>query len=111
MRTKYGAKKVVVDGETYDSRKEYRRFCELSLLQRAGAIHDLQRQVKFTLLPSQRDAETGKVIERPVTYLADFVYKENGKTIVEDTKGFRTKDYVLKRKMMLYFHGIQIREV
>lgn len=118
--SKYRSKKVTVNGITFDSRKEYRRFCELTLLERAGAITDLQRQVEFVLLPAQREEDTigvrggvkkGKTIELAVKYVADFVYKENGKTVVEDTKGFRTKDYVLKRKMMLYFHGIRIKEI
>lgn len=108
-RSKYGSKKVTIDGITYDSRKEANRHSELLLLQRAGRISDLHTQVKFELLPSQR--VDGKVVERPVTYIADFVYQQDGKTVVEDTKGFKTKDYILKRKMMLYFHGIRIKEV
>lgn len=107
---KYHSKKVIRDGLAFDSVKEYRRWCELSLLEKAGTITDLDRQVKFTLIPSQR--YDGKVVERPCTYVADFVYKdENGSTVVEDTKGFRTKDYVIKRKLMLYLCGIRIREV
>ncbi len=120
MRTKYHSKKITRDGITFDSVKEYRRFCELSLLEKAGAITDLKRQVEFILIPAQREPDTigvrggiikGKTIEHKCSYVADFVYTENGKQIVEDTKGFRTKDYILKRKMMLYFHGIRIREV
>ena len=119
-RSKYGSKKVTIDGVTYDSKKEYRRFCELSLLERAGKVTDLQRQVKFVLIPSQYEPDTigvrggvkrGKLIEREVSYVADFVYTENGKRIVEDTKGFKTKDYIIKRKLMLYIHGIRIKEV
>lgn len=118
--TKYGAKKVVADGITFDSKKEYRRYCELKLLEKSGAISELQRQIKYILIPSQREPDTigprggvkkGKVIEKECAYIADFVYKENGQTIVEDTKGFRTTEYVIKRKMMLYVHGIRIREV
>lgn len=118
--TKYGAKKVVADGITFDSKKEYKRYCELKLLEKSGAISELQRQVKYILIPSQREPNTigprggvkkGKVIEKECAYIADFVYKENGQTIVEDTKGFRTTEYVIKRKMMLYVHGIRIREV
>ena len=108
-RSKYGAKKVTVNGETFDSQKEYRRFCELSLLEKAGKVTNLQRQVKFELIPSQRI--DGKVVERACTYVADFVYTENGKKVVEDTKGFKTKDYIIKRKLMLYVHGIQIKEI
>ncbi len=106
---KYGNRKITKDGITFDSMKEFKRFCELSLLERAGEITELKRQVKFELIPSQRIE--GKVVERPVHYIADFVYQENGQTVVEDTKGFKTKDYILKRKMMLHIHGIRIREV
>ena len=109
-RSKYGARKVVIDGEVFDSKKEYRRFCELALLEKAGQIAELKRQQRFTLIPTQRNAN-GKCVERPVTYIADFVYQENGETVVEDTKGFRTKDYIIKRKLMLWVHGIQIREI
>jgi hypothetical protein len=106
---KYHNRKVTIDGITYDSRKEARRHSELLLLEKAGAIRNLRHQVKFGLLPSQ--CIGGKVVERPVSYIADFVYEENGQRIVEDTKGVKTKDYIIKRKMMLYFHGIRIREV
>lgn len=109
-RSKYHSKKITRDGETFDSMKEYRRFCELSLLEKAGKVTDLKRQVKFVLLPSQK--VDGKVVERPVTYIADFVYEnESGRVVVEDTKGFKTKDYIIKRKLMLYVHGVQIQEV
>jgi hypothetical protein len=76
--------------------------------------------VEFELIPAQREPDTvgvrggvkrGKVIEQAVKYVADFVYEENGKLIVEDTKGFRTKDYIIKRKLMLWVHGIQIKEI
>ena len=106
---KYRSKKITADGLTFDSRKEYFRWHELSLLEKAGKITGLQRQVRFELIPSQR--VDGKVVERPVHYVADFVYQEDGQTVVEDTKGFKTKDYILKRKMMLHTHGIRIREV
>ena len=109
--SKYHSRKITVDGVSYDSKKEYNRYRELSMLEDAGIIHDLKRQVKFELLPSQRDLTTGKVIERPVSYIADFVYFEGERLIVEDVKGIRTKDYILKRKMLLYFHGIRIKEV
>ena len=109
-RSKYGAKKVTTaTGQTFDSIREYQRFCELSLMQRAGVISDLKCQVKFDLIPSQRI--DGKVVEKPCTYIADFVYTENGKKVVEDAKGMKTKEYRIKKKLMLYVHGIQIREV
>lgn len=107
--SKYRAKKIEADGLTFDSRKEYFRWHELSLLEKAGKITGLQRQVRYELIPSQKI--DGKVVERPVHYVADFVYREDGRTIVEDTKGFKTKDYILKRKLMLHVHGIRIKEV
>lgn len=106
---KYGNKKVTIDGITFDSKKEARRYSELSILLRGGAITDLELQKEFELVPAQRI--DGKVVERAVKYKADFVYKEQGKTVVEDTKGVRTKDYVIKRKLMLYVHGIRITEI
>lgn len=130
MRNKYRSKKITRDGLTFDSLKEYRRFCDLLLLERAGAITDLKRQVPFELIPAQyEEIPTGEFykrgdrkgqpkfkrvcIEQSVVYNADFTYTENGKTVVEDTKSSatKTKDYILKRKMMLYFHGIRIKEI
>lgn len=115
---KYHNRKIVKDGITFDSAKEAKRFAELSLLERSGAIKGLQRQVRFELIPSQRIH--GKVVERPVTYIADFVYLEDlnfknpdgpiWNKVVEDTKGMKTKDYIIKRKLMLHVHGIQIKE-
>lgn len=109
--SKYNSKKTVVDGQKFDSKKEANRYQELLLLEKAGVIKNLSRQVKFVLIPSQRD-ENGKVIERECSYKADFVYyEEEGETIVEDVKGFRTKEYIIKRKLMLYQYGLRIREV
>lgn len=124
--TKYNSRKIERDGMTFDSIKEYRRFCELSLLEKAGKVTDLQRQVKFVLIPSQRI--NGKVVERACSYVADFVYQipvheqydtveghpvfaDGYETVVEDTKGFKTKDYIIKRKLMLHVHGIRIHEI
>lgn len=106
---KYRARKTEVDGIVFDSKLEAHRYRELQLLERAGEISDLQRQVKYELIPSQK--LDGKVVERAVTYVADFVYTENNKRVVEDTKGVRTKDYIIKRKLMLYVHHIRIKEV
>ena len=102
-------KKTQWNGNTYDSKKEARRHAELLLLQRAGEITELDTQVKFELLPAQRI--DGKVVERAVSYVADFVYKQDGQKVVEDTKGFKTKEYIIKRKLMLYIHGIRIKEI
>ena len=129
---KLNAKRVEFDGFTFGSKKEAHRWAELKLLERSGHISDLQRQVSFELVPAQYETiETGEFykkgpkkgqpklkkvcIEQSVNYVADFVYTENGKKIVEDTKGCKdgiTYNYfVLKRKLMLYVHGIRIREV
>lgn len=117
---KYGNKKIEIDEKQFDSKKEYLRFMELSLLEKAGAIQNLKTQVKYVLIPTQREPDTigkrggikkGKVIESECSYIADFEYEENGVKVVEDTKGFRTTDYIIKRKLMLYIHGIRIKEV
>lgn len=110
MVSKYRSKKTVVDGQKFDSKKEARRYQELLLLEKAGEIKNLSRQVKFVLIPTQRD-ETGKVVERECSYKADFTYEEGIKTVVEDVKGYRTEAYIIKRKLMLWRYGIRIREV
>lgn len=115
------------DGNLHDSRKEARRWQELVLLERAGVIRDLRRQVKFVLIPSQtevyeRYGKTGqrlkdgeRVIEKECSYVADFVYYdvESGKTVVEDTKSepTRTKEYRIKKKLMLWVHKVKIVEI
>ena len=111
---KYGNRKTEVDGIKFDSKKEARRYAELQLMQRAGEIYELKRQVPFVLIPTQR-GENGKVIEREVKYIADFTYREKGvnRLVVEDTKSEATKtpEYIIKRKLMLYRLGLRIREV
>lgn len=117
-RNKYHAHKVKVGDLVFDSKHELHRWEELCLLEKAGMIQGLKRQVKFILIPSQRETiwkngkpRQGKVIERECSYLADFVYKENGVLVVEDAKGVKTEAYKIKRKLMLNVHGIRIREV
>jgi hypothetical protein len=133
-KNKLNNQKIVIDGIEFDSKKEGNRYCELKLLQRAGKISNLELQKSFELIPAQYETiETGEYykvgakkgqpktkqvcVEQTVDYFADFVYKENGQTVVEDVKGYRDPSsapyakFVLKRKMMLYFHGIKIREV
>ena len=101
---KYGARKVKApDGQVFDSVKEYHRWGVLRLLERAGRISDLKRQVSYELIPKQQG-------ERACSYVADFTYMEDGKLVVEDCKGFRTPEYRLKRKLMLWVHGIRIKE-
>lgn len=120
MNMKYQNKKTVVDGKVFDSRKEAARYKELKILESVGEISDLVCQQKFVLIPAQREQDVigvrggvkkGKLLEKEVSYIADFVYLRDGQTVVEDTKGFRTKDYIIKRKMMLYFYGIKIEEM
>ena len=110
--SKYRSRKVTVDGITFDSEKEAGRWQELKLLERTGEIRDLQRQVPFVVIPAQRD-ENGKLIEKEVRYGADFTYIEKGKLTrtVEDVKGMKTREYILKRKMLLWRLGIRIKEV
>ena len=124
LKRKYGNKKIQAGGQVFDSKKEYKRFCELSLLERAGEITNLQRQVPYLLIPEQRAPSTevykkgsragqpkpGPVLERRVVYIADFVYQQNGEAVVEDTKGIKTKEYIIKRKLLLYQYGIRIKE-
>ena len=94
--------------------KERKRGAELELMQRAGIISGLQKQVPYELIPANYEVVNGKrkCIERACTYKADFVYYdvENKQLVVEDSKGFRTKDYIIKRKLMLHVHGIKIKE-
>ena len=108
--SKYGNRQTYVLGKTFDSKHEAKRFAELQMMERAGEIWGLETQVPFELIPAQRTPD-GKTV-RPVTYIADFVYYQVGKTkIVEDAKGFRTDVYKLKKKLMLQVYGIWIREV
>ena len=123
MKSKYQSIKTCVNGIEFDSRREARRYQELLLLERAGVIQNLKMQVKYVLIPAhyetyerygkkgQRLKDGQRLLEKECCYLADFVYTENGKEIVEDTKGFRTNDYIIKRKLMLHVYGIRIREV
>lgn len=124
-RNKFGAKKVKdpVSGRVFDSKREFNRYTELSLMQLAGEIKDLRCQVKYELLPPVYEVvdmvgKSGKVrrvrrcVERGVNYVADFVYLDkDGNEVVEDAKGHRTAEYILKRKMMLYFYSIRLHEV
>ena len=129
---KYGNRKVTTaDGSQFDSKKEHQRWYELQLMEKAGLIENLQRQVKFVLIPTQyreyeRYGKNGrplkpmrKLLEKECSYIADFVYYDNrlSETVVEDVKGYRDPTsagyakFVIKRKLMLERYGIQIREV
>ena len=107
-RNKYGNQRV----GNHASKKEHARANELHMWERAGLITDLREQVKFVLIPVQRDKD-GSLLEKSCSYIADFTYTDNetGQMVVEDTKGVRTKEYVIKRKLMLYVHGIRIKEI
>lgn len=119
---KYQNHKVTVDGITFDSKREASRWLELKILEKAGKISNLQRQKKFVLIPAQYEPDIigprggkkkGKLIEHECAYIADFVYwdEEKHEFEVEDTKGVRTPEYIIKRKLMLWLKGIQIIEV
>lgn len=120
-KNKFNAVKTEAYGKIFDSAHEAERYGELLLLERAGEIHDLKCQVKYVLIPAKREPDRtgprggkikGKVIERETAYFADFVYKtKDGTEIVEDAKGCRTKDYRIKKKLMLSVHGIRLKEV
>ena len=133
--SKYRNSKVEYDGHIFDSKSEMQRYCELKLLAKAGKIASLRLQVPFELIPAQyrptgeiykKGDKAGqpkiKCIERAVTYIADFVYVEiekypDGRTvagniIVEDVKGMRTKDYIIKRKLFRWrYPEYEFREV
>ena len=119
-RSKYKAKKVYDGNLVFDSKKEHRRWKELTNLENSGEISELERQVKFVLIPAAHEPDRigprggvkrGKLIERECAYIADFVYVRNGERVVEDTKGMRTPDYIIKRKLMLRVYGIRIHEI
>lgn len=120
--SKYHAQKVTVDGVEFDSKREARRWLQLQRMNELGEIYDLQRQVRFELIPAQFEPDIrgnkggtkrGRCIERNVVYVADFAYRnaQTGEYVVEDAKGVRTDAYVIKRKLMLYGRGIRVREV
>lgn len=128
---KYGNRKTTIGGKEFDSKKEARRYQELQLLQWSGQIQNLQTQVKYVLIPTQRAAsfevyksgpnkgrrKPGKVVEHECSYVADFVYTQDGETVVEDVKGYRDPSsaayakFVIKRKLMLERYEIQVKEV
>ena len=110
-RSKYGNQKTEVNGVKYDSKKEAKRAEQLEVQQRLGIISNLERQKKYILQPSFKFL--GKTI-REIAYIADFVYEENGELVVEDVKSPITRKnpvYKLKKKMMMYVHGVEVKEV
>ena len=130
MRPKYGNNKIKNTFGVFDSELEWGRYLFLSNRQKEGEISGLRRQVEYLLIPAQygteirhlktKDKEVRVLLERPCSYIADFVYERNGKTIVEDCKGedkkykgkrfsTQTADFKIKKKLMLYIHNIQIK--
>lgn len=118
---KYHAKSVVIDGIKFPSGKEGERFLYLRELEKRGEITNLRRQVRFELLPAAykdvvkhlktKDKVVRRLFLNPVSYVADFVYEKDGQTVVEDTKGYKTKEYIIKKKMMYALNGIEIQEI
>lgn len=107
-KKKFYNKPVEFQGEHFDSKKEFDRYGVLRLLQRGGQIANLRRQVKFVLIPAKKGEYRN---ERECAYIADFVYETpDGKLVVEDVKGMRTKEYIVKRKLMLQKYDISIKE-
>ncbi|MBY0024520.1 DUF1064 domain-containing protein [Paenibacillus polymyxa] len=97
MKTnKYNAKKTIIDGIEFDSKTEAKRYGELKILERGGIISGLTLQPRFTVF--EPFTKHGKK-RRAITYKADFMYQEDGKTIVEDVKGFAARDFPLRRKL------------
>lgn len=122
MRSKYGNKKAKANGKVFDSRRERGRYYTLQTLEKAGEISDLRMQVPFEIIPAiyetvevqlkTKTKQVQKLVQRAAHYVADFVYKDkDGNIVVEDSKGYRTKEYELKKKMMRAFLGITIKEV
>lgn len=101
-RTKYRNKKTQIDGRVFDSKLEASRYCDLKRLAEGGIIRDLKCQVPFEIV----------VNGLPICkYVADFVYLDiDGRRVVEDAKGIRTREYQFKRKLMRAVHGIEIQE-
>ncbi len=109
-KNKYGNKKLVIDDHKFDSKREARRYQELKMMLRSGVITDLELQKPFVLQETCKNGN-GETVRR-IKYVADFVYKQNGVTIVEDTKGFRNSVYLLKKKIFEHkFYPLVIREI
>lgn len=128
-RAKYRNKKIEVGGIEFDSKKEAKRYADLLTLLRAGEISDLQLQREFELIPAQYETfprygkkgqrlkDGQRCIEKGCVYKADFSYMQDGRLVVEDVKGYRNPNsagyakFVIKRKLMLWLHGIRVVEV
>lgn len=107
-KNKYKNIKVEYDGITFDSKKERDHYIYLKNLEMAGEIKDLRTQIRFELQPKYK---INKKRVQAISYIADFIYLKNGNYIVEDTKGYRTQIYKIKKKMFEYKYKIEITEV
>ena len=109
--TKYRNQRTEIDGIKFDSKGEANRWCELKLMEKAGQITNLRRQIAWELIPNQYAVVEGrrKCVERRVTYVADFVYQRGEELIVEDYKGIETEAFKIKKKMMRWLFGIEVR--
>ena len=105
--SKYHAKKTTIDGIEFDSAKEAKRYAKLRDMAEAGKIQHLRLQVPFELVPS---FECDGVKYREMKYVADFVYVRDGKVVVEDCKGVKTREYLMKKKLMAYINHVNIEE-
>jgi hypothetical protein len=114
MYRKYRNKPVRAEGKYFASKKEYAKWCELRMLEKAGKIFNLQFQVPYIIIPAD------EVFKRPVKYVADFVWREPDhekpwdlqmKTVVADAKGVRTQTYILKRRLMWQYWKILVKEI
>jgi hypothetical protein len=124
LANKYNARKITVGSDVFDSKKEAKRYLVLIQFEKEGKLSNLKRQVKYILIPAQREPDKtgarggriqGKLIERECSYVADFVYERDGKTVVEDVKGYKQGGayavFSIKRKLMLYIHGLRVKEI
>lgn len=123
MYNKYGNKITYLDGYKFDSRKEAKHYLSLKVDLHDGKISNLRLQVPYELVPAiyeeeikhlkTKDKIVKKCVQRAIIYVADFVYEDNvtGKTVVVDVKGKKTKEYLLKKKLMRALKGISIVEV
>lgn len=122
--SKYGNKKAEFQGLSFDSKKEMQRYLILLDAQRQGLINDLQRQVKFELIPAitedyiehlkTKDKVKTRTIQLAINYICDFTYMKDGRLVVEDVKASKhmlTKEYQLKKKMLFAIHGLVVKEV
>jgi hypothetical protein len=124
LANKYNARQIVIGDEVFDSKKEGKRWMILKQYEKEGKIFNLQRQVKFVLIPSQREPDKvgarggvikGKVIEKECSYIADFMYGTEQGIVVEDVKGYKRGGayavFSIKRKLMLKEYGLRVKEI